>query len=121
MAAPALAQQANSSEDQTEDFLIHTVYFWLENSDSEADRQKLLEGLNTIKEIEHIKEGYVGVPAPTARGVIDNSYDFSITFIFENGEKEEAYQTHPIHVEFVEEHQDLWKRVVVYDAIPPAE
>ncbi len=118
---PASAQQANNSENRAEGPLIHTVYFWLENSGSETDRRKLLDGLNTIKEIEHIKEGYVGVPAPAARGVIDDSYDFALTFIFENREEEEAYQSHPTHVKFVEEHQDLWERVVVYDAIPPAE
>ncbi|MDX1617725.1 MAG: Dabb family protein [Balneolaceae bacterium] len=115
-AGTALAQ--DGSDDPHGPF-IHTVYFWLNNPDSREDNRKLLEGLNMIKEIEHIREGYVGVPAPTDREVIDSSYDFSITFIFDNLAEEQAYQNHPTHLTFVEEYQHLWKRVVVYDTLPP--
>lgn len=117
--AMALPLSAQESERTPEGPFIHTVYFWLHNPDSEADRQKLLEGLNMIEEIEHIREGYVGVPAPTDREVIDSSYDFSITFIFDNMEEEQAYQNHPTHLKFVEEYEHLWNRVIVYDAVPP--
>lgn len=121
LAIPAMAQQKEERGQETGGPFVHTVYFWLENKESSADRQKLLEGLNMIKEIEHIKAGYVGVPAPTNREVIDSSYDFAITFIFENMEEEQAYQTHPTHLKFVEEYSHLWEKVVVYDAVPPAE
>lgn len=122
LTVPALAQQSSPEDvESTDGPFVHTVYFWLNNPDSEADHDKLLEGLRMIKDIDLIKEGYVGVPAPTSRGVIDNSYDFSITFIFENMEDEQAYQTHPTHLEFVENYAGLWEKVVVYDAVPPAE
>lgn len=120
LTVPALAQQ-NSSAKSVDGPFVHTVYFWLNNPDSEADHEKLLEGLRMIEQIDLIQQGYVGVPAPTSRGVIDNSYDFSITFIFENMEDEQAYQTHPTHLEFVENYAHLWEKVVVYDAVPPAE
>ena len=115
---PALAQQSDSAE-QSEGAFVHTVYFWMNNPDNEAERQKLHEGLKMIKEIEHIQQGYIGVPAPTEREVIDSSYDFAITFIFEDMEAEQAYQTHPTHLKFVEDYSHLWDRVVVYDATSP--
>lgn len=122
LAVPALAQQKSSSNAESVDGpFVHTVYFWLNNPDSEADHDKLLEGLRMIEKIDLIQEGYIGVPAPTSRGVIDGSYDFSITFIFENMEDEQAYQTHPTHLEFVENYSNLWNKVVVYDAVPPSE
>jgi len=116
MSLPAVAQQDRNNPEGP---FIHTVYFWLNNPDSEEDRQKLLEGLNMISEIELIMEGYVGVPASTRRDVIDSSYDFSITFIFDNMKDEQAYQNHPTHLKFVDQYEHLWNRVVVYDAVPP--
>lgn len=98
---------------------VHTVFFWLKNKDSEADRQKLYEGLTKLSQIELIETAYVGVPATTNRDVIDRSYDFSITFVFPDPETQDAYQVHPDHLKFVEEYGHLWERVVVYDAIGP--
>lgn len=120
LAIPALAIE-NSGSESVDGPFVHTVYFWLENPDSQPDHDELLEGLRMIEEIDLIDQAYVGVPAPTSREVIDSSYDFSITFIFENMEDEQAYQTHPTHLEFVENYSHLWKKVVVYDAVPPAE
>ncbi len=121
LAVPALAQQSTSSDASQQGPFVHTVYFWLNNPDSDADHDKLYKGLKMIKEIEHIQQGYIGVPAPTDREVIDSSYDFAITFIFEDMEAEQAYQTHPTHLKFVEEYNHLWDRVVVYDAVTPEE
>lgn len=122
LAVPALAQQSGEDDPQRGP-LVHTVYFWLNNPDSEEDHQKMLEGLRMIEEIDLIKEGYVGVPFPAEeeRGVVDSSYDFSITFIFETREDEQTYQTHPTHLDFIENYSSLWKKVVVYDAVSPAE
>lgn len=114
-------QEAQSAETEVEQegAFVHTVFFWLEDGDSEADRQALYEGLQTLKEISEIQQAYIGVPAPTNRSVIDRSYDYSITFVFEDQEAQDAYQEHPIHEQFVEEYSHLWQRVLVYDAVDP--
>ncbi|MDX1637708.1 MAG: Dabb family protein [Balneolaceae bacterium] len=119
LSVAALVQQSSGTEQNVEGPFVHTVYFWLENPNSEADHEKLQEGLEMIADIDLIQQGFVGVPAPTDREVIDSSYDFSITFIFEDMESEQAYQTHPTHLKFVEEYSHLWNKVVVYDAVPP--
>lgn len=98
--------------------LIHTVYFWMNDDVTDTEKATFLEALKTLKEIDLIQQGWVGTAAPTEeRGVIDSSYDFSITFIFESIEDEAAYQIHPDHATFVEENSASWARVQVYDVI----
>ncbi len=96
--------------------LVHTVFFWLKNPDSSADRQALRAGLDTLKAIPNISAAYIGAPAATRRPVIDSSYDWSITFVFATAAHQDIYQDHPIHLEFITTCAHLWERVQVYDA-----
>ena len=100
--------------------LLHSVYFWLENPNSKLDRatfeaaiQKLIitnpQGLSS----------YLGKPAYTeTREVVDNSYTYAYIMTFANRETEAAYQSDPTHLRFIDEAKHLWKKVVVYDAVP---
>lgn len=99
---------------------VHTVFFWLNNPDSAEDHAMLFRGLSDLSKIPDILSAYVGVPAPTDRPVIDSSYDFSITFIFEDAAAQDAYQVHSDHIRFVENYSHLWSKVVVYDAVTAA-
>jgi len=96
---------------------VHTVFFWLNNPASDADRQALRAGLETLKSIEHADAAYVGAPAPTRRPVIDHTYDWSLTLIFKDQAAQDAYQVDPTHLKFVEDCARYWERVVVYDAV----
>ena len=96
---------------------IHQVYFWLKNKDSKEDYSRLLQGLETLRQIEPKIVLRIGTPAGTTRGVIDGSYSFSELFLFETPEDQDAYQVHPIHKEFVEDCAHLWEKVVVYDSV----
>ena len=59
---------------------------------------------------------YVGTPAATPeRPVIDTSYDFGLTVLLEDVERQDAYQVDPIHLEFVNGFKEYWTRVAVYD------
>lgn len=84
---------------------------------TEADRAALKAGIMTLTKIEGIKEWHLGVPAPTNREVIDNSYAFSWLITFENSAAEEVYQKHPVHLEFIKNNAHLWSKVIVYDSI----
>ncbi|MEX0770049.1 MAG: Dabb family protein [Balneolaceae bacterium] len=117
-AANTQAQGTQSSDNESA--LVHTVYFWFNDDVSEEDHQNFYQELKKLKQIPQIREGWIGVPADTEeRGVIDNTYDYSITFVFDNKEAEAEYQVHPIHLDFVETNADLWENVVVYDATTP--
>src|SRR6476661_9605170 len=58
--------------------IIHHVFFWLKNSSSVDDRQKLIEGLETLEQISSVRKLYIGLPAATEdRSVVDTSYSVS--------------------------------------------
>jgi hypothetical protein len=98
--------------------VIHHVFFWLKDPQSKDDLAELLKGLNTLKQIEVIREIHVGVPASTKqRDVVDASYSASELMIFDDVAAQEAYQDHPVHKKFVENCSHLWNRVVVYDSV----
>ncbi|GAB3020652.1 Dabb family protein [Bowmanella dokdonensis] len=98
--------------------LIHQVFFWLKNPGSTEDRDKLVEGLNSLRRIETIRGLQIGIPASTEkREVVDNSYQVSETMLFDDVEGQNIYQVHPLHQEFVERYSHLWSKVVVYDSL----
>jgi hypothetical protein len=98
--------------------LTHHVFFWLRNTGSVGDRDKLIEGLKTLRRIEGIKALHIGVPAETEkRDVVDNSYAVSELMFFDDVAAQVRYQDDPIHKAFIESCSSLWSKVVVYDAM----
>ena len=96
---------------------IHHVYFWLKHPESKEDLQKLVEGLEALATVEEIKMYHIGVPAPTDREVIDNTYSISWLNIFETSEDHDAYQIHPKHLKFISDCSSIWGKVKVYDSL----
>ena len=96
---------------------IHHVFFWLKNPDNAADKKALFEGLQQLSKVPTIQNFHIGTPATTNRDVIETSYSFSWLAIFNNLEEEEIYQTHPIHLAFIDHCKHLWEKVVVYDSV----
>ena len=99
---------------------LHHVFFTLKNPNNAAERQQLIDGLNTLRSVQTIKLIHIGQPAATDRDVIDRLYSISWLLIFENLADEEVYQVHPLHLKFVENCKHLWSKVVVYDSVSAA-
>ncbi|HEV7622248.1 MAG TPA: Dabb family protein [Flavisolibacter sp.] len=98
--------------------IIHHVFFWLKNPASHEDIDKLLTGLQTLKNIETVRKIHIGVPASTEhRNVVDISYNASELIFFDDLAGQKTYQDHPIHKKFVEDCSHLWEKVIVYDVI----
>lgn len=98
--------------------LVHHVFFWLKNPDSIADRDKLVEGVQTLQKIETIRKLHVGVLASTEkRDVVDTSWHVSELMFFDDTEGQKTYQDHPIHLDFIKNYGHLWSKVIVYDAM----
>ncbi len=97
--------------------LVHTVFFWLKEKNNTEHQALLRLGLEKLATISQIKIAYIGSPAETDRDVIDNTYNFSITFVFDSEEEQATYQSHPDHLLFIENCAYLWERVQVYDAL----
>ncbi len=101
------------------ELFVHHVLFYLKNPNSEADKAKLLEGLNKLAKVPTIKLVHIGEPAGTTRAVIERAYTFSWLCFFDSPADEEIYQKHPIHDDFRNNYATLWEKVVIYDAIGP--
>jgi hypothetical protein len=98
-----------------ENTFVHHVHFWLKDKN---DTQKMIEGLNTLRPITHIRDIHIGIPAGTNRDVIDRSYDVSLLLLFNDRAEQDAYQDDPIHLLFVENYaKPLCAKVVVQDSI----
>lgn len=96
---------------------VHTVFFWLKHPENQDDHKALRAGLESLRAVTEISAAYIGTPAETRRPVIDHSYDFSITFAFADKAAHDVYQTHPVHLAFVDKCAHLWERVKIYDAV----
>ncbi len=98
--------------------VVHHVFFWLKNTGSTKDRDKLIEGVKTLSKIETVRELRVGVVASTEkRDVVDNSWSVSELMFFSDLAGQATYQSHPIHLEFIKNYSHLWEKVIVYDAV----
>lgn len=107
-----------NNNNQSRPPLVHHVFFWLKNPGSKEDRDKLVEGVKTLKNIPTVKELHVGVVASTAkRDVVDVSWAVSELMFFDDLQGQAVYQTHPIHLEFIKNYGHLWEKVVVYDVM----
>jgi hypothetical protein len=98
-------------------YFVHHVYFWFKKPVSKKDKTRFEEALKKLATIETISEVHLGVPASTRRDVVDRSYTYSLLTIFNNKEDHDIYQTHPVHLNFIEECSDLWENVIVYDSV----
>ena len=96
---------------------VHHVYFWLKDPVNQEARAKFEKAARELVTVETIVDYHIGVPAPTNREVIDTSYTYSILSTYKTKEDQDIYQTHPKHLKFIEECQDLWEKVVVYDSV----
>ena len=96
---------------------VHNVYFWLKDGLSGADRKNFEKGLDLLLSIDTIEQSYRGVPADTARPVIDSTYSYGIVVVFRDKAAHDAYQADPRHDRFRDECAQYWRRVQIYDFV----
>ena len=97
--------------------LAHIVFFTLAEP-NDANRAKLVEACKKyLANHEGVVYFGVGVCAPEYdRPVNDRDYDVALHLVFATAQDQDAYQTHPEHLKFVEECKELWKQVRVFDS-----
>ena len=102
-------------ETEMEQPLIHTVFFWLDESLSESELLEFEQALRDLGTVPTIDKFHWGKPASTEkRDVVDNSYSYAINVHFKSNKAQKTYQDHPIHLEFLKQ-APKWKKVIVYD------
>jgi hypothetical protein len=109
--------QINENMKEFDPTFNHTVFFWLKNPDSQADREAFVKSLSTFLDNSgYAKTKFIGTPPKASRDVVDGSFTFSLMVSFESAEAQQAYQDEAPHKLFIEESQHLWEKVIVYDA-----
>ena len=112
------SQEALKKATVDETAFIHTVFFWMNEKVTEEQKADFAKnGLGELVKVPSIYKSYFGPAAMTPREVVDNSYDFALVCHFKNKEEQDKYQVDPIHLKFIEDYKDLWKKVQVYDSL----
>lgn len=96
---------------------VHAVYFWLRADLTPAERDRFAAGLRNLRAIQCVSRGYIGVPAPTDRPVIERGYSNSLVLIFSDQSSHDAYQVDPVHDRFRSECGGFWTAVRIYDSV----
>lgn len=97
---------------------VHTVFFWLNNPESDADRSKFEASLSKfLKNSDFAKTNFIGTPPSASRDVVDGSFTYSLVLTFESADAQQKYQEEPAHLLFIEESSSLWNKVIVYDSM----
>ena len=112
----------NSNESDSkiiEGKIIHSVYFWLNDSDNKEDVKTFETAVKKLmKNSQFANKMHLGKPANTEkREVIDNSYSYCLIFTFDTYKDQRIYQDEPAHLIFIGEAKHLWKKVLVFDSI----
>ena len=78
--------------------MIHSVYFWLDESLTDEQKQQFEGGLKALFEIDVVASGRFGKPAGTPeRPVTQNTYDYSLFLEFSSVDDHNTYQDHREH------------------------
>ena len=94
----------------------HIVIFWTDLAQPNA-ADELIAGCDQhLKSIPGVLQYHVGKMVGSHRPVVDQTYQVALNLVFPDKQTQDAYQTHPQHLEFVEKCvKRLVKRVLVYD------
>ncbi|MDW3209206.1 MAG: Dabb family protein [Reichenbachiella sp.] len=118
IAAMFMSCEPVKTKDMISGKFAHSVLIWLNNPDNASDRQKIEKGLKElIENSDYIRSAHLGVPALTARDVVDNSYTYHLMVTFGSKEEQDKYQVEPAHKKFLADCKNLWSKVLIYDSI----
>ena len=94
----------------------HVVIFWTRPEVSDAADQLLAGGETYLKPIPGVRSFHMGRMVGSHRPVVDQTYQVALNLVFDTKEEQDAYQVHPLHIEFVEKvFKPCCARAVVYD------
>lgn len=106
------------AQEAMDDQFVHTVFFWFNEPDNSTHKAEFEKSLTKFMENSKFVSTYhIGRPANTPREVVDNSYTYKLTVTFPNREQQDKYQEEKAHKLFIEESEQYWKTVKVFDSI----
>jgi hypothetical protein len=109
IASPA---QANGTPDTVE----HVVIVWLKSPGNAEHRRRIITESEVLRDIPGVSGLRAGEVVAGDRDIVDSSFDVALIVSFTSETAMQAYLTHPVHVELVEQTlKPLVKKIRVYD------
>lgn len=94
----------------------HIVIFWTDPDVPNAADELIAGAERYLRAIPGVQHFHIGRMVPSHRPVVDQSYQVALSVGFPDRPAQDAYQVHPLHLEFVERvFKRVCRRVVVYD------
>lgn len=94
----------------------HVVIFWTDPASATAADELIAGAEKYLRPIPGSLHFHCGRMVPSHRDVVDQSYQVALNLVFRDKESQDAYQVHPLHIEFVEKvFKRACVRAVVYD------
>jgi len=94
----------------------HVVIFWTDPAIPTGADEVIAGAEQYLKAIPGITHFHVGKMVPSHRPVVEQSYQVGLCVGFASKQAQDDYQTHPLHMEFLEKvFKRVCRRVVVYD------
>ena len=82
--------------------LSHVVIFWTKPEIPGAAEALIAGAEKYLRPIPLAQGMHIGRMVPSHRDVVDQSYQVGLHLLFADKAAEEAYQVHPLHLDFVE-------------------
>ncbi len=76
------------------------THFVVMRTQNAAYQKELLEGLESLKAIKHAISVHFGVPVPSPRPVVDDTFTVGLSVVCEDVQSLNAYLVDPIHQAF---------------------
>jgi hypothetical protein len=94
----------------------HIVVLWADPAQPDAADKILAGAKHLLTDIPGVTLFHAGKMVGSPRPVVEQTYSVALNLVFASKEAEAAYQTHPQHVEFLQNFvKPLVKKVVIYD------
>jgi hypothetical protein len=95
---------------------VHMVLFWCKPEiDADAQAEMIRYAREQMPNIPSVRHVWAGHAVASPRPVVDSSYSFALCVAFDDQAGHDAYQTHPIHQQFVTRFKDRWASIKVVD------
>lgn len=95
---------------------IHVVFFWCKPGTSEEAKQAMIDYAHKeMPKISSVRHVWAGKMVPSARDVVDTTYDVGLCVVFDDQAGHDLYQPHAIHQRFVQLFNSHWSKVRVQD------
>jgi hypothetical protein len=98
---------------------VNTVYVWFKNTENKLDKEIFEAPLNFfLAASKYAKTKFISYPPKATRGVVVDSFAYSLVLTFAFEDDQVKYQKEPAHELIVKECKDFWSKVMVFDSLP---